>query len=204
MYSPEGYWQNILMKMVAKDLHIKVSHGKLKSIRFKLRTKTILCGVVFHNDGFLLPTFLNYSLIFPDTFQEEGRNAISDKYWKTQTMDIPFSQKTRTPNDTVIYYKEGFLTIQHQIFLNYMRLMFQYYKPDNYSGKDFKMEIKQMPYPKVDRPVYKKVETTEWLDNIFFVSFVIPLYHIAYVSTGFCFLFGNNFELLDPVTGVFH
>lgn len=205
MYTPSGYWQNLLMKMVGKELDIKVSHGKLKNIRYKVEMHTILCGIVFHNDGFMMPKFLNYSLIFPDSFRQETGNTILDKYWKTRTMDIPFSQKTRTPKDTGIYYKEGFLTIQHQIFLKYMRLMFQYYRPDNYTGKDFPIEIRQMPFPKVESPVYAKVETTEWLESIFFVSFAIPLYNIAYVSL---MNISNNtilkLVLPDHVTRVLH
>lgn len=181
MFTPSGKWQNLLMEMVGKELNIKILVGSEREIQIKLRKKVLLCGVIFKNNEMELPKFLNYSLSFPDSFQSESENSEGDRFWITRMMDIPFNQKERDPDDMDVYYKEGFLTIQNTIFLKYLDLMFLNYRPENYTNSEFRIDIKQMPFPKDKKLVYKKTEGYEWLDNIFFTSVLIPLFHLAHV-----------------------
>lgn len=194
VYTPKGEWQTQLAKLVSKHLKLeKAKYVPRKNFDRYMKKHNIFCGIRFNTTSYRLPKHLNYSLVFPAHIRSETPTTDSDYksedlFWKTRENDIGFHRKQRRRDDEDVYYSEGFLSVQNTVFQKYSMMIYQQYFPEKIADiefEEFPINIAQMPYPKHADVLSITRSESEWVEVIFFVSYILPTVYLTYVSFRF-------------------
>uniref|UniRef100_A0A1A9UE59 ABC transporter domain-containing protein n=1 Tax=Glossina austeni TaxID=7395 RepID=A0A1A9UE59_GLOAU len=84
-----------------------------------------LAGIVFHNvDDGAVPEKLVVSLRFPGLLRTvEVSNSLDDRLWMTRCSGIISPDGTGAYGDVDLYLREGFLQLQHSLYMQWIRLL---------------------------------------------------------------------------------
>ncbi|XP_017056334.1 phospholipid-transporting ATPase ABCA3 [Drosophila ficusphila] len=123
-YTPRSNFVKDVTKNVAKTLELDstVGYATEAELEDQFDERTTLAGLVFHGaDGDATPLTLSVSIRFPSEFRTIAPFLTEDRLWITRCSGRINPGRDRAKHDKQqdIYIREGFLQLQHQIFMEW-------------------------------------------------------------------------------------
>ncbi|XP_043660615.1 phospholipid-transporting ATPase ABCA3 [Drosophila teissieri] len=127
-FTPETAFTTDVTKNVAKTLELSstVGYESESEMQMQFDERTTLAGIVFNDlsDGGV-PLTLSVSIRFPSEFRTVAPFLTEDRLWITRCSGRINPARDRAKHDKQqdIYIREGFLQLQHQIFVEWYHLL---------------------------------------------------------------------------------
>lgn len=126
LYTPSTIYTREIMKSLNTHLGLHSVRGVTNEdflVNYFIPSN-IICGVVFHDFEYdNLPTKLTITLRFDSRFHTVTNEVLEETLWITRCSGVLTPEDTNQFQHTDIYLREGFLQIQHRIFMEWLRLL---------------------------------------------------------------------------------
>ncbi|XP_017124914.1 phospholipid-transporting ATPase ABCA3 [Drosophila elegans] len=124
VYTPKTPFSTEVTNNVAKTLELNstVGYQSEAQMQDQFDERTTLAGIVFHDaEGEGTPLTLSVSIRFPSEFRTIASFLTEDRLWVTRCSGRIHTGRDRAKHDKQqdIYIREGFLQLQHQIFVEW-------------------------------------------------------------------------------------
>lgn len=126
-HSPNTKFVSEVIQEVATKLELNGSVGfdNAGALQNQFDERTILAGVIFKNidiDDEMVPKELSISIRFPSEFRTLSPFLTEDRLWLTRCSGVVNPKRDNSKDSEInqdIYIREGFLQLQHLIFLEW-------------------------------------------------------------------------------------
>lgn len=125
VYSPVTEFAKEIAETVTSELELNnsVGYDNQETLQNQFDDRTTLAGVIFDrldNDNEGVPKVLSVSIRFPSEFRTISPFLTEERLWLTRCSGVVNPKRDNVKDEHVnqdIYIREGFLQLQHQIFL---------------------------------------------------------------------------------------
>ncbi|XP_030386748.1 ATP-binding cassette sub-family A member 3 [Scaptodrosophila lebanonensis] len=125
-YSPKTPFVKEVVEAVATKLQLNDTIGfdNAEALQNQFDERTTLAGIVFYDieNGEKAPKTLSVAIRFPSEFRTISSFLTEDRLWVTRCTGVVNPKRDNAKDDNVnqdIYIREGFLQLQHQIFVQW-------------------------------------------------------------------------------------
>ncbi|KAH8416825.1 hypothetical protein KR222_006445 [Zaprionus bogoriensis] len=136
-YTPQSAFVQDVVRTVALLLELNGTIGFDNSevLQNQFDERTTLAAIVFENiekDQETVPKVLSFSIRFPSEFRTLSPFLTEDRLWLTRCSGVVNAKRDNTNDKDIkqdIYIREGFLQLQHLVFIEWLHRLRGFYPP---------------------------------------------------------------------------
>ncbi|KAH8252511.1 hypothetical protein KR032_000293 [Drosophila birchii] len=134
-YTPNTeFVSNLAAKVMATlELNATIPFDSEEDLENQLDERTTLAGLVFIGDLTKVPKRLDVQIRFPSEFRTLKTYQTEDRLWLTRCSGLIYTDREQVdkPINQDIYIREGFLQLQHQVFMEWYHQLSTLFESNN-------------------------------------------------------------------------